>query len=357
MQTIASLSPAAAQGLLWRMRNGPAQESLAHLHSRHGGLLERMARLQDLRPSARLDRPDFQWQGPVVAGHQDVDGALVLRAADAGSDGAARIIRPGDYVHLEPAGQPRGDVVPGRLAGVSPQDVYRSGRDGRLVYAPRWTIQVAQAAESVASSLAALDEQQMCLLANGELARLHMNAAHIERVRDAVMEIYASKNLGGWHGPRHWARVAHHALALSRAAGADPLVPYLFAWVHDSQRVNDGEDPEHGARAADFVRDEADGLFAFLDRNERHLLADACEQHSNGVTDGPIWAQACWDADRLDLWRVGVEPLPRYLCTPHGRRADVIGAALALVRCDEGWSDEEAQDDGGASASTAFRMR
>jgi len=28
---------------------------------------------------------------------------------------------------------------------------------------------------------------------------------------------------------------------------------------------------------------------------------------------------ACWDADRFNLWRVGIEPDPRYLSTPAAR--------------------------------------
>jgi uncharacterized protein len=34
--------------------------------------------------------------------------------------------------------------------------------------------------------------------------------------------------------------------------------------------------------------------------------------------------QTCWDADRLDLGRVGKRPDPRRLCTPAARDRDVI---------------------------------
>ena len=36
------------------------------------------------------------------------------------------------------------------------------------------------------------------------------------------------------------------------------------------------------------------------------------------------------DADRLDLGRVGIQPHPKRLCTPHARRSDTIKAALSL---------------------------
>ena len=34
--------------------------------------------------------------------------------------------------------------------------------------------------------------------------------------------------------------------------------------------------------------------------------------------------QTCWDADRLDLGRVGIVPNPRYLCTPAAKSPAVI---------------------------------
>ncbi len=33
------------------------------------------------------------------------------------------------------------------------------------------------------------------------------------------------------------------------------------------------------------------------------------------MTAGDITVQTCWDADRLDLGRVGITPNPRWLCT------------------------------------------
>ena len=39
-----------------------------------------------------------------------------------------------------------------------------------------------------------------------------------------------------------------------------------------------------------------------------------------GATTGDITVQTCWDADRLDLGRVGVYPEPARLCTDAARR-------------------------------------
>lgn len=50
----------------------------------------------------------------------------------------------------------------------------------------------------------------------------------------------------------------------------------------------------------------------------------ACEKHSDGLTDADITVQVCWDADRLDLGRVGVRPHARYLCTDAAKSPSVI---------------------------------
>ena len=45
------------------------------------------------------------------------------------------------------------------------------------------------------------------------------------------------------------------------------------------------------------------------------LLRIACTFHTSGKTKGDVTVQTCWDADRLDLGRVGIRPHPKYLCT------------------------------------------
>jgi len=128
----------------------------------------------------------------------------------------------------------------------------------------------------------------------------------------------------GIHGAAHWARVMRHGLHVVKHHGGDPLVVRLFALLHDSQRVNEGRDEGHGARAAEFaVQLNRDGL---LGLNSRQLdwLRQACEEHSNGKTQAAPTVQACWDADRLDLGRVGTYPNPRFLCTEAAMDQDYI---------------------------------
>ena len=54
----------------------------------------------------------------------------------------------------------------------------------------------------------------------------------------------------GIHGAPHWARVYHHGQVVGARTGADLRVCELFAFLHDSRRQDDWEDPDHGVRAA-----------------------------------------------------------------------------------------------------------
>jgi uncharacterized protein len=93
----------------------------------------------------------------------------------------------------------------------------------------------------------------------------------------------------------------------------------LFAFLHDVRRLHDGGDREHGARAALLVRELGPGPLA-ISGEEAELLAYACRHHSDGLLDADVTAQTCWDADRLDLGRVGIQPSPERLCTTAARR-------------------------------------
>lgn len=122
----------------------------------------------------------------------------------------------------------------------------------------------------------------------------------------------------GIHGIGHWNRVRENGLRLAKSTGADVIVVEMFAAFHDSRRFNDNHDPEHGPRAAELVH-ELDPSLVPLSADQLHLLAEACRTHTTGtVTDDPTIG-TCWDADRLDLLRVGIRPDPRYLVTEAAR--------------------------------------
>jgi uncharacterized protein len=130
----------------------------------------------------------------------------------------------------------------------------------------------------------------------------------------------------GIHGAAHWARVRDNGLRLARSTGAKPAVVELFALFHDSRRQNNGRDPEHGPRAAQYARSLAGAAFE-LAPAELDLLAAACHGHSDGLMTGDITVLTCWDADRLDLGRVGIRPRPELLCTAAAREAGFIAWA------------------------------
>lgn len=136
----------------------------------------------------------------------------------------------------------------------------------------------------------------------------------------------------GWHGVGHWARVWRNAQELCEVMELSPVVPCAFAFLHDSQRFDEGMDSEHGPRAVDWL----DRLYRSgklgplnLDLREYKLLVRAIEGHSNGETEAHSLVQICWDSDRLDLGRVGTMPLAQYLCTPHAKKQSTIEAAYA----------------------------
>jgi uncharacterized protein len=96
---------------------------------------------------------------------------------------------------------------------------------------------------------------------------------------------------------------------------ADVEVVGLFALLHDSRRVNEHTDPQHGERAADFVRQLADQGLLPVEGPRITVLAAACARHElGGVTDHPTIG-CCWDADRLELSRLHRRPKARLLST------------------------------------------
>lgn len=116
----------------------------------------------------------------------------------------------------------------------------------------------------------------------------------------------------GVHGANHWARVLHHGKNIGQLRNADLLVVELFGFLHDSCRLNDGRDPLHGQRAAEFAHG-IHGDFYSLHLKQLDQLCFALKHHSGGDISIDATIQTCWDSDRLDLGRVGIIPSPRYL--------------------------------------------
>jgi uncharacterized protein len=138
----------------------------------------------------------------------------------------------------------------------------------------------------------------------------------------AILEEYVLP-WDGDHGIAHWARVLENGLRLGEETSAHIEVVQLFAILHDCQRVNEGGDPNHGPRAAAYAM-ELRGLLFDLPHDEFRLLHRACAGHTHERTHPDITIQTCWDADRLDLGRVGITPHPSRLCTDSAKRSEII---------------------------------
>ncbi len=129
------------------------------------------------------------------------------------------------------------------------------------------------------------------------------------------------------HGPDHWHRVRHNGLLLAGTTGANRRVIELFAYFHDSCRDTDGWDIEHGPRGAELaLAYHAEGLLPASEA-ELDLLVIACRGHTVERTHADATVATCWDADRLDLPRVGITVNPDYLCTDAARDPIVIREA------------------------------
>jgi uncharacterized protein len=141
--------------------------------------------------------------------------------------------------------------------------------------------------------------------------------AWIAGIREYVMSIFKC-GAHSIHGPSHWQRVETFGLNIAQSSGADLTVVRLFALLHDSCRQNDGEDLDHGPRAAEMLDKIVPTIFTF-DRDRFELLKQAIRLHTSGLTTEDPTIGTCWDADRLDIVRVGLTPSAQYMSTTAGK--------------------------------------
>ena len=129
---------------------------------------------------------------------------------------------------------------------------------------------------------------------------------------------------GSIHGPSHWKRVEQNGLLIAEETGADARVITLFAIFHDSRRINEYTDHGHGSRGAAFAASLRGTHFSMEDEAFALFVA-ACEGHTDGLIAPDKTIAACWDADRLDLGRVGITPDHRRMGTLPGKRLAKLG--------------------------------
>lgn len=138
----------------------------------------------------------------------------------------------------------------------------------------------------------------------------------VRQIRELVLSRWTNSQL---HGISHWDRVYDYGKQLV-APGVDPLVVALFAYLHDSCRTGDGYDTSHGPRAAEWIDSLRETYLKPLSDEQIRLLKEACRLHTTTQKTGNPTVDACFDADRLDLWRADIIPDPEKMATEKGRK-------------------------------------
>ncbi len=137
----------------------------------------------------------------------------------------------------------------------------------------------------------------------------------------------------GWHGVAHWARVLENGLTLcTKVEGVRADVVVLFALFHDACRESEYSDPEHGHRAAELAQRYQHMGALRLDPAGLEILVEACRGHNQGRVSKDATCGVCWDADRLDLARVGIVPSSRFLSTAPARERDFLARCIESSR-------------------------
>ncbi len=119
------------------------------------------------------------------------------------------------------------------------------------------------------------------------------------------------------HGVSHLRRVAILSGRLANAVGEDVESAVVMGFLHDCARKDDGNDTEHGHESAFLARGLIDRFYPHLDVNR---ICEAIAGHADGeVTTDPLTA-CLWDADRLELKRIGRTVDPDLLSTVVAKR-------------------------------------
>ena len=135
------------------------------------------------------------------------------------------------------------------------------------------------------------------------------------------------------HGLNHWKAVEKNGLYLAKFTSADTKVVSYFAYLHDCMRENESEDEYHGPRGAAYALKHKNLLG--LTETQLKTLILACKDHTHCYNSNCPTINTCWDADRLDIGRVGISPNSKYMFIEEAKRiADekdfkVLGRAIS----------------------------
>jgi len=121
-----------------------------------------------------------------------------------------------------------------------------------------------------------------------------------------------------YHGIVHWKQVEKNGLYLCDFTGADKQVVSLFGYFHDCMRFDEGADKGHGLRSANYAKYHRDLLDITDDQFDS--LYKACAGHTGGRKPANVTIATCWDADRLDIGRVGAIVKEKFLYSDEAKR-------------------------------------
>lgn len=167
------------------------------------------------------------------------------------------------------------------------------------------------------------------------LSRLEgfVGRVQVNLLADLIGEIREGYPLNwlGIHGASHWARVLLNGIELCSFTGANLNILAMFSLFHDSRRVCDLIDPDHGRRGGALARSLLSGRPEW-DEESLSILCEACEKHTAVKHHPNPTIQTCWDADRLDLPRIGAVVDPAYLGAWTKTNQDLIARASGRAR-------------------------
>ncbi len=128
------------------------------------------------------------------------------------------------------------------------------------------------------------------------------NFADLAAMVEAQAPLAASRD----HGTAHWRAVTRSGLLLASIdSRADSGIILLFGLLHDSQRRNEFEDPDHGPLAEFYMQELINAGTLTIDDDRAAVLGMAMRLHDTGLTSDDPTVAACWDGDRLQLQRFG----------------------------------------------------
>jgi hypothetical protein len=137
---------------------------------------------------------------------------------------------------------------------------------------------------------------------------------------------------GGIHGLGHETRVLIWSQVLAEMVrqeglSVDAAVVGWAAAVHDTRRWDDGDDPDHGTRAADWLANHPNSLPPTVPMVQVQYL---CRWHvppDHMVPEMTTELRVFKDADALDRWRIG-DLNPSFLRTASARKLLLPSHAL-----------------------------